>query len=97
MNRQQQNHHLRADSSRGHRACSDGSRGGLLEINYTCFTSFLFLVDVILTCNTDCVGKKTFHFNCGLSDVHNIFAKQLKLDVPSKKPRWCVLIEVQIF
>ena len=56
----------------------------------TCFTSGnkSSLVDDILTCNSECIGK-TLNFNCGLSDVHNIIAFQLKLDVPSKKPRWC--------
>ena len=56
----------------------------------TCFTSGNkpSLVDVILTCSSECIGK-TLNFNCGLSDVHNIIAFQLKLDVPSKKPRWC--------
>ena len=38
--------------------------------------------------SSECIGK-TLNFNCGLSDVHNIIAFQLKLDVPSKKPRWC--------
>ena len=43
----------------------------------TCFTSGNkpSLVDVILTCSSDCIGK-TLNFNCGLSDVHNIIAFQ---------------------
>ena len=56
----------------------------------TCFTSGNkpSLVDVILTCSSECIGK-TLNFICMLSDVHNIIAFQLKLDVPSKKPIWC--------
>ena len=54
------------------------------------------LVDVILPCNTDCIGK-TLTLNCGLSDVHNIIAFQLKFDVPSEKPRWCTYRSLRSF
>ena len=45
----------------------------------TCFTSGNkpSLVDVILTCSSECIGK-ILNFYCGLSDVHNIIAFQLK-------------------
>ena len=35
-----------------------------------------------------CYFGKTLNFNCGLSDVHNLIGFQLKIDVPSHKPRW---------
>ncbi|VDI10785.1 Hypothetical predicted protein [Mytilus galloprovincialis] len=54
----------------------------------TCFTKDAkpTLNDVILT-NKKNMLQNTTNFNCGLSDVHNIIAVQLKSDVPSiKKP-----------
>ena len=55
----------------------------------TCFTSNNkpSLVDVILVNNTSFIGK-TFNFNCGLSDVHNLIGFQLNIDIPSSKPKW---------
>ena len=45
----------------------------------TCFTlgNKPSLVDVILTCSSNCIGK-TPNFNCELSNVHNIIAFHLK-------------------
>ena len=55
----------------------------------TCFTSNNkpSLVDVILVNDTFFIGK-TFNFNCGLSDVHNLIGFQLNIDIPSSKPKW---------
>lgn len=55
----------------------------------TCYTANnkSTLLDVILTNNTSCMGK-ILNFNCGLSDVHNLIACQLKIDIPSNKSKW---------
>jgi hypothetical protein len=45
------------------------------------------LPDVILTNSHSSFGKKC-NFNCGLSDVHNLIAFQLKDETKSKKPNW---------
>ena len=45
------------------------------------------LLDVILVNHASFIGK-TFNFNCGLSDVHNLIGFQLNIDVPSNKSNW---------
>ena len=48
-----------------------------------CFTSRNqpTLLDVILVNSSSYIGK-IFHFNCGLSDVHNLIGFQLNIDIP---------------
>ena len=55
----------------------------------TCVTSRkkLSLLDIILVNHASFIGK-TFNFNCGLGDVHNLIGFQLNIDVPSNKPNW---------
>jgi hypothetical protein len=54
----------------------------------TCFTwgADPTLIDVILT-NRKSLLQKVMNFGCGLSDVHNLIAVQIKGNIPSlKKP-----------
>ena len=44
-------------------------------------------MDVILVNHASFIGK-SFNFNCGLSDVHNLIGFQLNIDVPSNKSNW---------
>ena len=55
----------------------------------TCFTSWNkpSLLDVILVSHASFIGK-SFNFNCGSSDVHNLIGFQLNINVPSNKPKW---------
>ena len=55
----------------------------------TCFTSNNkpSLLDVILINDTSLVGH-ILNFSCGLRDVHNLIACQLKSEIPLSKPMW---------
>ena len=55
----------------------------------TCITSNnkASLLDVILTHDISLVGH-ILNFSCGLRDVHNLIACQLKSEIPLSKPRW---------
>ena len=44
-------------------------------------------MDVILVNHASFIGK-TFSFNCGLTDVHNLIGFQLNIDLPSTKSNW---------
>ena len=62
---------------------------GHCRILFSCFTSGNkpSLLDVVLVNHASFIGK-TFNFNCGLSDVHNLIGFQLNIDVPSNKSNW---------
>ena len=62
---------------------------GILNVPKHCNKhDLIHFVTAILTNNSSSIVK-TLNFNCGLSDVHNLIAFQLKTEVPFNKSKWC--------